>query len=268
MRSKIKGLLELWLREPLAGLTKPQIKPMIKFFRKIRYDLMDKNKTAKYFKYAVGEIILVVVGILIALQIDNWNEQRKVDGEIVKVLTEIRSNLISDSLSIRQTRIKKSEDINIQSTVIHALESRNIPYDSIENHLGRVMIARRIVFVDNGYQLIKKFGLEQLKNQELRNGLINYYTNSTKNIIDDTADDDNEFFTVFLPYVRKHFLDWHWSERGIPADYEQLKSDQYFLTCLKVNIKNEESTLGALQSGARKIQEILPMLDETILAYE
>jgi len=57
---------------------------MIKFFRKIRYDLMKKNKTGKpalpagrYFKYAIGEIVLVVIGILIALSINNWNEQRK-----------------------------------------------------------------------------------------------------------------------------------------------------------------------------------------------
>ncbi|WP_162919928.1 DUF6090 family protein [Hanstruepera ponticola] len=49
---------------------------MIKFFRKIRYNLMEQNKTGKYFKYAIGEIILVVIGILIALQINNWNEQR------------------------------------------------------------------------------------------------------------------------------------------------------------------------------------------------
>ncbi len=230
--------------------------------------MLTENKFSKYLLYAIGEIILVVIGILIALSINNWNEQRKVDGEIVKTLTEIRSNLISDSLSIRETRIKKSEDINIQYTVIHELESRNIPYDSIEYHLGRVMIARRIVLVDNGYQLMKKFGLERLKNQELRNELINYYTNSTKKIDDDTADDDFEFRTVFLPYVRNHFLDWNWSKRGVPADYEHLKSDQYFLTSLKVSIKNEESTLEALQNGAREIQEILPMLDKTILAYD
>ena len=49
---------------------------MIKFFRKIRYNLMSKNKTGKYFKYAIGEILLVVIGILIALQINTWNQQR------------------------------------------------------------------------------------------------------------------------------------------------------------------------------------------------
>mgnify|MGYP000731225644 CR=1 FL=1 len=50
---------------------------MIKFFRKIRYNLMSENRTGRYLKYAIGEIILVVIGILIALQINNWNEHKK-----------------------------------------------------------------------------------------------------------------------------------------------------------------------------------------------
>jgi len=50
---------------------------MIKFFRKIRQNLLSEGNTGKYLKYAVGEIVLVVIGILIALSINNWNEQRK-----------------------------------------------------------------------------------------------------------------------------------------------------------------------------------------------
>ena len=50
---------------------------MIKFFRNIRKSLLNEGKTSKYLKYAIGEIILVVIGILIALQINNWNEKRK-----------------------------------------------------------------------------------------------------------------------------------------------------------------------------------------------
>ena len=49
---------------------------MIKFFRHIRRSLINQNKMGKYFKYAIGEIILVVIGILIALQINNWNQNR------------------------------------------------------------------------------------------------------------------------------------------------------------------------------------------------
>ena len=52
---------------------------MLNFFRKIRYKLMNKNNTFRYLKYALGEIVLVVIGILIALSINNWNEKRKID---------------------------------------------------------------------------------------------------------------------------------------------------------------------------------------------
>ena len=52
---------------------------MINFFRKIRKQLANENKFQKYFRYAFGEILLVVIGILIALQVNNWNENRKQD---------------------------------------------------------------------------------------------------------------------------------------------------------------------------------------------
>ncbi len=54
---------------------------MIKFFRNIRRKLATENKVASYLRYAIGEVILVVVGILIALQVNNWNEERKFNNE-------------------------------------------------------------------------------------------------------------------------------------------------------------------------------------------
>ena len=66
---------------------------MIKLFRKIRQNLIMENKTSKYFKYAIGEIVLVVIGILIALQINNWNENRKLQQREVQILNEIKSDL-------------------------------------------------------------------------------------------------------------------------------------------------------------------------------
>ena len=70
---------------------------MIKVFRKIRNDLMEKNKTGKYLKYAIGEIVLVVIGILIALQVNNWNEHQKIitnEQEVLKSLEkEITKNI-------------------------------------------------------------------------------------------------------------------------------------------------------------------------------
>lgn len=66
---------------------------MIKFFRKIRQNLLLQNKTGKYFKYAIGEIVLVVIGILIALSINNWNEKRKARTLEINYLKNIQADL-------------------------------------------------------------------------------------------------------------------------------------------------------------------------------
>ena len=62
---------------------------MIKFFRQIRFKLMETGKTTRYFKYAIGEIILVVIGILIALQINNWNQNRVNSNKEKLLLSEL-----------------------------------------------------------------------------------------------------------------------------------------------------------------------------------
>jgi len=72
---------------------------MIKYFRHIRKDLINTGKISKYFKYAIGEIILVVIGILLAVQINNWNENRKTQNTVNTTITllkdEINTNLKS-----------------------------------------------------------------------------------------------------------------------------------------------------------------------------
>ena len=69
---------------------------MIKFFRKIRQNLLSEGKSGKYLKYAIGEILLVVIGILIALQINNWNEkhqaQNKMESNFQNLIEDLKSN--------------------------------------------------------------------------------------------------------------------------------------------------------------------------------
>ncbi|GAA4268159.1 DUF6090 family protein [Hyunsoonleella aestuarii] len=76
---------------------------MIKFFRNIRKKLLAEGNTSKYLKYAIGEIILVVIGILIALQINNWNEGRK--------LLDKRDNLISSLIEDFEYNTKENKNI-------------------------------------------------------------------------------------------------------------------------------------------------------------
>jgi hypothetical protein len=82
---------------------------MIKFFRKIRYDIMAKNKTGKYFKYAIGEIILVVIGILIALQINNWNEKHQAQNKMVSNFQNLIEDLKSNKLQLLNLIERRNE---------------------------------------------------------------------------------------------------------------------------------------------------------------
>ena len=67
---------------------------MFRFFRTLRQRLITENKFSKYLLYAIGEILLVVIGILIALQVDNWNEERKKQREITQLLLDIEQDLL------------------------------------------------------------------------------------------------------------------------------------------------------------------------------
>lgn len=75
---------------------------MIRFFRRLRENLLVQNKVRKYLAYALGEIILVVIGILIALQINNWNESRKEQRLLEASLTSLRMNLNEDIGNFQQ----------------------------------------------------------------------------------------------------------------------------------------------------------------------
>ena len=79
---------------------------MIKFLKKIRFELINKNMNTKYFKYAIGEIVLVVIGILIALQINNWNEERKKTNFEQNILKELKSDFSYNKSELNKNIIK------------------------------------------------------------------------------------------------------------------------------------------------------------------
>ena len=99
---------------------------MIKFFRKIRQQLLIDNKFTKYLIYAIGEIILVVIGILIALQINNNNEIKKNRGKEIAYLQNIKDDLVINDKKIDALLEKRKKKTAIAHKLIGHIEGEPV----------------------------------------------------------------------------------------------------------------------------------------------
>ena len=151
---------------------------MLKFFRKIRYTHMEQNKTGKYFKYAIGEIILVVIGILIALQINNSNEARKENTQETTILSDLEEDFRATRLNFIETIRRQEKTILYSRDLIDAIEAKDysIHPDSIikfirrggfSHHRGEAVMGSYDAIIGSGKTSI-------IKNKELLKVLANF----------------------------------------------------------------------------------------------
>ncbi|WP_179345537.1 DUF6090 family protein [Winogradskyella ursingii] len=99
---------------------------MIKFFRQIRQSMINQNRTKKYLLYAIGEIILVVIGILIALQINNWNENRKARAIEINYLKNIKNDLNQEVLNNKHFEDFRFSKVKAASYLLNTKEPQSI----------------------------------------------------------------------------------------------------------------------------------------------
>ncbi len=150
---------------------------MIKFFRKIRQRLLTENKFSKYLAYAIGEIILVVVGILIALQINNWNTNKNNRIFELKMLNEISEALNKDYLFFNDHLIQNRNKVEIDAITFFdkAILSSQIVEDSLDYHFNRLDYGIRVTYNRGPYDALKESGIDKITNDSLRNKLIFFY---------------------------------------------------------------------------------------------
>ena len=151
---------------------------MIKFFRKIRQSLLSEGKTGKYFKYAIGEILLVVIGILIALSINNWNEHRKDQIRMNNHYAELLNELNNDKNNL-ESIIKIIREINNQtfelSEFINSSQSK-IDTSAIVNDLLSVEAYGFFSVSKSVYTTMLSSGdIQLIENSQLKNRLSLYH---------------------------------------------------------------------------------------------
>ncbi|WP_339628206.1 DUF6090 family protein [uncultured Maribacter sp.] len=130
-----------------------------------------ENRTGKYFKYAIGEIVLVVIGILIALQLNNWNDTVKERSVEIKILQEILSNLEHDLVEIRSD-IESMDSINKATKDINRfMKTDSIPSETFFYDVAKIRVNPHFDPNKSGYNLLVSKGVEIILNDSLRGSL-------------------------------------------------------------------------------------------------
>lgn len=152
---------------------------MIKFFRKIRQQLLSQNRVSKYLLYAIGEIILVMIGILLALQVNNWNTHRQKSEKEKNYLVEIKENLISDTTQINEAlefNARKREAID---SCFIELSSPETPHNRMAAIGARLSVLGSYSFFlpnDLGFSnMMSSDNVELIQNDSIRRKLSVYY---------------------------------------------------------------------------------------------
>ncbi len=211
---------------------------MISLFRKIRHKLLQQNRVTRYLAYAVGEILLVVIGILIALSINNWNEENKNAKRENAFLINLQEDLRSDSLHLKEINEKlgiavsykrvfenqmKGNVTDPDSLNAHFLMQYNILIDFVPNSttvdelsnnglnlISNPLMRRQIVSLYNTYDdLILKLKIGQEKGQSV----VNYASQKLKNINSPTADEirdllEDKFYVnqTYMNFLATQFM--------------------------------------------------------------
>ncbi len=180
---------------------------MIKFFRKIRQNLLMENKTGKYFKYAIGEIVLVVIGILIALQINNWNQQRQNRQKETIILKQIHKDFISNKIQLDSIIINNEKSIEGCLNIIKNLpfKAEKASIDTVTKYVGDIFNVKTFNPSNCSIDaLISSSSFEVIRNEELRNLLVSW-----KDVYNDYTEEEQYARDLqiweLLPYLRKNY---------------------------------------------------------------
>lgn len=239
---------------------------MIKFFRKIRQKLIIQKKMGEYLKYAIGEIILVVIGILIALQINNWNQARlekqkskEYHQRLVEELDLMIDGFHKDSIRARKMTIYLMSTVNLfEKSNITPKELDTVDY-ALKNYFQFV----RIDGLSNTYEEMKSSGdLGLIYDKELREALNSYVSriSAISKIYDQLASQVSETSVTDKYIKNKVRLN---VDSEITFDFNRMKKDALLMNQLSRFAENWKTKMhfsGMLKSSSIKLRNNIQKL--------
>ena len=213
---------------------------MINFFRKIRKQLADDKKPLKYLRYAVGEILLVVVGILIALSINNWNEWQQQREKETIILYALKENLESN-IQLLEKKIKSIKRQKQSGELIYQLVKNGNTNELItpEDWHSALINGGDLILSLEGYESLKNNGFDIIINADLKKEIIFLFENVHLNILSQQQWGASVKATWDL-FIHEHFYVNNDEEGNpifglIPRDYKKVIENHYYFGLIDVS---------------------------------
>ena len=221
---------------------------MIKFFRHIRQRLVKENRFSKYLLYAIGEIILVVIGILIALQINNWSEQAKTENsakEQIKLLTQNVSDDIKNLKELNQSiaiKIAATENLSNQFQEI-------VPYDGLTTSYIVEMLFEQNFYTNRAaYDKLILSGEFSVLPTNLQNEISEFY--SVLDRVKEREEISNSFIkNKWEPHYFETYSKYNRKGNSHPLITDYYKNDKREPIALDINKIKNDSKLESLSFG-------------------
>ena len=243
---------------------------MIKFFRKIRQKLLSENKFSKYLLYAIGEIVLVVIGILIALQINNWNENKKNERIQYESLYKLKLDLEYDLVQFRNLdSIYKEWDYNYEFIVNNVLAGKLDKLTSPDQYgIGKGSLFYLTIKQTTYNEMISMGSFYRIKNESIGQNISGYYEYANFEKTKLNRDNQNLADYVLSPAMKEQknitfrlaqqrnleYIDWTWLKDPNSELYKELENRAtWFYYALKAN----RLVLGNLKEKSNNLIEQL-----------
>ncbi|MEO0902951.1 MAG: DUF6090 family protein [Bacteroidota bacterium] len=212
----------------------------MKLFRKIRRELLSEGKTRKYLAYALGEIVLVVIGILIALQINNWNEKEQLKGEELKTLKSLKESIkinIGELHTALNAQIRRNQSLqevlftNITKHPVVYLDS--IIISNVRNHTFDPSTGIYNAMINSGR-------IELISNDSLKNRISKLYDR-----VKDYQESEDEITAYTQAHLEPYFIENYSIDPGVLAKIRKRTAEEevrdkasYAKTFASTTVKN------------------------------